>query len=76
MSRIDALDNTTSYLRWIIRAMMKQEGRDFTQCELCPAKIPQGKHNIHHTKYEGATYYDLRIVCAKCNNAPENRYLQ
>lgn len=75
MSRIDFFDNTTSYLRWIILAMMKREGRDFTKCELCGDPIPKGKHQIHHTKYDGATYYDLRIVDAKCNMASQNRNL-
>jgi len=51
---------------------MKRDGRDFNQCELCPVYIPDGKYEIHHTKYEGATYYDLRIVCSSCNHKPEN----
>jgi hypothetical protein len=76
MSRIEALDNTTSYLRWIILAMMKREGRNFTQCELCTVRIPKGHHEIHHTKYEGATYYDLRIVCRSCNKLPTNMNLE
>lgn len=64
------------YFRKIIVALMEQHGRDFTQCELCPAKIPEGKFDIHHTKYEGATFWDLRIVCKKCNHAPQNVGLQ
>ena len=60
--------------REIILTMMRQEGRDFTQCELCPATIT-GTPNMHHTKYEGATYADLKLVCTKCNTAPENRFL-
>jgi hypothetical protein len=72
MSRIDFLDNTTSYLRWIIIAMMKREGRNFRKCEVGGEAIPPGKFNIHHEKYEGATYRDLKIACAKCNHAPEN----
>jgi hypothetical protein len=60
------------HFREIIRAMMKRDGRDFNQCELCPVYIPDGKYEIHHTKYEGATYYDLRIVCSSCNHKPEN----
>ncbi len=73
--RVDALDNTTSYLKWIILAMMRRDGRDFSECELCGDPIPEGKYQLHHTKYEGATYYDLKIVDAKCNQAPENKHL-
>lgn len=58
--------------RALIVTMLKRDGRNFEQCELCPARIPKGKFNIHHTKYDGATYQDLRIVCGKCNHAPEN----
>jgi hypothetical protein len=64
------------HFRFIIRAMMKQEGRNFEECELCFSAIKPGKYHIHHEKYDEATYYDLKIVCAKCNCAPENRYLQ
>ena len=64
--------NMIENLRPYILYLMRQEGRDFTKCELCPATIPEGKYEIHHTKYEGATYYDLRIVCRRCNKAPIN----
>jgi hypothetical protein len=56
--------------------MMKQEGRNFLQFELCLAVIPKGKFSLHHEKYGGATYYDLRIVCQKCNHAPVNMGLR
>ena len=71
MGRIDFFDNTDNYLRLIIIAMMKQEGRSFENCELCGAPT-NGRPEIHHTKYDGATYYDLRITCSKCNHAPIN----
>lgn len=64
-----------STFRELIIAMMKRDGRNFAQCELCHAKIPKGKFQLHHTKYEGATYYDLRIVCGKCNLSKENCFL-
>jgi hypothetical protein len=32
------------------------------QCELCPNRIPLSEYEIHHTKYDGATHADLRIV--------------
>lgn len=61
-------------MREIVLTMMRKEGRDFTRCQLCPARIT-GAPDIHHTKYDGATYYDLLLVCRKCNSASENRYL-
>ena len=73
--RVDHFDNTDSYLRWVILAMMRREGRDFGHCELCHDPIPEGRHQIHHEKYEGATYKDLRIVDAKCNQKAENKLL-
>lgn len=52
--------------------MIRRDERDFTKCELCGAAIPDGKFDLHHTKYEGAGYKDMLIVCKKCNHAPEN----
>lgn len=71
----NSVENQISHLRPYILHLMTKEGRDFTQCELCPASIPEGEYEIHHTKYEGATYYDLRIVCSPCNHKPENLLL-
>ncbi len=67
--------NQLGQLRPYIIALMEDEGRDFDHCEICGKHIPNNRYDIHHTKYEGATYYDLRIVCRKCNTAPENRFL-
>jgi hypothetical protein len=33
------------------------------------------KCDIHHTKYEGATLYDLQYLCHPCNTKAENRGL-
>lgn len=52
--------------------LMEQDGRNFDKCEQCFINIPKGKYQIHHTKYEGATYYDLQIVCNNCNHKSEN----
>src|SRR5215204_4884884 len=48
------------------------ERGDHAHAERIALSRPTAEPNLHHTKYEGATYYDLRIVCTKCNNAPEN----
>lgn len=67
--------NALGDLRDVVVAMMKREGRDFTHCEVGDHSIANGKYDIHHTKYKGATYYDLQIACRKCNTAQENRFL-
>jgi hypothetical protein len=67
-----SVENQLSHIRPYVVALMQREGRDFTKCELGGEDIPEGQYEIHHTKYDGATYYDLRIVCRKCNHAPEN----
>lgn len=55
--------------------MMHRDGRNFEKCELCGGSTNE-RPNIHHIKYDGATYSDLMIVCSKCNAAPENKGLQ
>ena len=62
-------------MKIIVRAMMKREGRSFQYCEVGKHPIEGKKGDIHHEKYEGATYRDLKIACRKCNNAPENKGL-
>lgn len=59
-------------VRPYVIALMQAEGRDFSVCEQCLEAIPNGKYDIHHTKYEGATYYDLEIVCRSCNLKAKN----
>jgi hypothetical protein len=61
--------------RHTIVTLMRQEGRHFSKCEICGGDIPTGEYQIHHTKYDGATYQDLLIVCRLCNVARENCYL-
>jgi len=38
---------------------------------VCGDDIEEGKYEIHHTKYDAATYYDLCIVCRSCNQVRE-----
>jgi len=68
--------NVLGNLYPLVIAMMENEGRDFSVCELCGTDIADGEFEIHHTKYEGATYYDLRISCRRCNRLPENCLLK
>lgn len=71
-----SVENQIANLRPYIIFLMQQEGRDFTKCELCGRSIPLGTHEIHHTKYDGATFRDLRIVCRSCNHLAENKLLE
>lgn len=67
----NSVPNQLSNLRPIIIAMMKREGRSLKVCEVGNHPI-KGRFELHHTRYESATYKDLRIACSKCNHAPEN----
>lgn len=71
-----AKHNQIEHLRPYILFLMSKEGRDFTECELCEDDIEDGGFEIHHIRYEGATYYDLRIVCRGCNRKAENLMLR
>lgn len=65
-------DNSLHNLRPLVVAMMEEQGRDFTTCEYCTRPITDEKWEIHHTKYKGATYQDLMIVCLSCNRVGIN----
>jgi hypothetical protein len=70
-----AKHNQIESLRPYILFLMTRDGRDFTVCELCEDDIDEETFEIHHTRYDGATYYDLRIVCTSCNRKAENLLL-
>lgn len=55
------------YVQWCL----EQIGKDKYTCELCLEPVPKGCI-VHHTKYEGATIYDLMYICGSCNLAREN----
>lgn len=65
-----ALENVRPY----VVACLERLGKDPLLCESClePQTSPC---DIHHTKYEGATIYDLMYVCRSCNLARENKGL-
>lgn len=63
-------------IRVYIRSLLQHMGRDFHTCELCQAIIPDGKARMHHTKYDKATIYDIKIVCNKCDKKSENKFLE
>lgn len=66
-------NNLGSIRKYVIALMVKQ-GRDLTTCELCGSPITK-RILFHHEKYEGATFYDLKIVCDSCNQKSENKLL-
>lgn len=61
--------------REIVIMLLKKIGKDFKRCEQCNEEL-SGKFVLHHTKYDGATIYDLEVICQRCNTQPENRFLQ
>ena len=68
------MDNAWEF-RQLVRELLKSMGRDFTKCEQCGKDLKGKRYEIHHTKYEGATIYDLQIICPQCNKAKRNRGL-
>ena len=71
--RINHRDDQSDITKYI-KAILKSQGRDFSKCELCGAKLK--KPVIHHTKYEGATMNDIQIICQSCNLKKENTGLK
>lgn len=67
----EAVDNHHE-MRRIVKAVLRQQGRDFSKCELCGK---EGRTTLHHTRYEGATIKDIQIVCYRCNLKQENKFL-
>lgn len=56
------------YVDWCLG----QLGKDPNICGICE---DIARCDIHHTKYEGATIYDLMYVCRSCNLARANKGL-
>lgn len=60
------------YMTGLITVVMEDAfGKNRFQCELCLDPVPGGCL-IHHTKYEGATIYDLMFICGSCNLSRAN----
>lgn len=70
-----AQDNAWAF-RQLVRELLRSMGKDFTKCEQCFKDLTGKRFELHHTKYEGATIYDLQIVCQACNKAKRNRKLK
>lgn len=59
------------YIRPHIVECMRRLGKDPYICEICGEQQVK-RCEIHHTKYAGATLYDLQYVCGSCNRARVN----
>jgi hypothetical protein len=67
-------NNFHPQLSYIIWAMLRRDGRNIAFCELGNHQL-KGRPTLHHTRYEGATYFDLQIACFSCQNKKENKLL-
>lgn len=72
MPRVD--QDSDGNIRAYVNAIFDYWGRDWYTCGLCGKDLSY-RGFIHHTKYDGATIYDLLIVCRSCNTLPENQLL-
>lgn len=73
MARLDQ-DNDGGITQYVM-AIWEADSKDLTNCELCKEPVEGKNAGIHHTKYEGATLYDLVWACHYCNTRPINKYL-
>lgn len=64
------VDNDTMFYEMLVRPLMIHIGKNPSKCEQCDKKVKTPY--IHHTKYQGATLYDLQFVCRRCNSNPKN----
>jgi AraC-like DNA-binding protein len=71
----NSADHALKQIRHIVVGILQSQGRNFTRCEICGESIPEGKFDLHHTKYDGATLDDLQIVCRACNLSRINMFL-
>ncbi len=66
-------DDARSEMRMYFFECFRRMGKDLNKCEQCG--VTDKKLDIHHTKYDGATVYDLQLVCRSCNLTGVNRSL-
>ncbi len=60
----------------IIYECMVNIGNDPDKCFECGIRLNDKNRQIHHLKYTGATIYDLRFGCSKCNRKNKYRNLK
>lgn len=65
-------DNLEPMLHQIVeQCLIDLRGLDPYVCTDCGRRMKK-KCDIHHTKYEGATIYDLEYLCRRCNTSLRN----
>lgn len=70
--RLDADSIGNGPMRSILEhCLITIRGLDPCLCSDCGRRSAQ-KCDIHHTKYEGATIYDLEFICRRCNTSRRN----
>jgi hypothetical protein len=69
-------DHYDNHFYPLVVESLKRAGKKFDRCELCGKHLEKDEFELHHTKYEGASIYDLKVVCHKCNTQPENKGLK
>lgn len=62
-----------AFMPYVVEAL-RRLGKNPYICELCDDPVPKGCI-VHHTKYEGATVYDLMYICTSCNLSRANKGL-
>jgi hypothetical protein len=67
--RLDEDNATPIFQEYVRHCLISHRKLDPNLCAQCGVT---GKMDVHHTKYEGATIYDLEFVCRKCNTSPRN----
>lgn len=67
-------DHYDNHFYPIVIESLRRIGKQFDKCEECGVFL-KGEFELHHTKYENATIFDLEVVCHKCNMQPENKGL-
>lgn len=67
----NSIANAINSLRPYVVECLARLGKDPLVCEICLEPQPT-PCDIYHTKYEGATIYDLQYVCRSCNLARAN----
>lgn len=65
-------DNLEPMLRELVEyCLIHYRNLDPYVCSDCGRRMKK-KCDIHHTKYEGATIYDLEYLCRRCNTSLRN----
>jgi 5-methylcytosine-specific restriction endonuclease McrA len=68
-------DGSGLFYDLVKQLMVSKLNKDPHTCEECGKHTSSKRMYMHHTKYVGATLYDLMFVCQSCNTLAKNRNL-